>query len=59
MGADLPSFAAFTCDRFASASTGWAGSLEEADITTLLPATPGFIYPVSCCSFLGSLRTSD
>ncbi|ORY60382.1 hypothetical protein BCR35DRAFT_198117 [Leucosporidium creatinivorum] len=36
---------AFVCDRFASASTGWASSLEEADVTSLLPAPPGFEYP--------------
>ncbi|KAK4051406.1 hypothetical protein OIV83_002890 [Microbotryomycetes sp. JL201] len=36
---------AFTCDRFASASTGWATSLDEEDVTTLLPAPPGNKYP--------------
>lgn len=35
---------AFMADRFASASTGWAMSLDETDITTLLPS-PGNIYP--------------
>lgn len=31
-------------DRFASASTGWAMSLDETDITTLLPS-PSHMYP--------------
>lgn len=38
---------AFACDRFASASTGWATSIEESDVTSLLPAPPGYEYPVS------------
>ncbi|GAA6032123.1 hypothetical protein JCM8097_007084 [Rhodosporidiobolus ruineniae] len=28
---------AFLCDRMASAATGWAQSLDEADITTVIP----------------------
>ncbi|GAA97748.1 uncharacterized protein L969DRAFT_80379 [Mixia osmundae IAM 14324] len=28
----------FLCDRFASANTGWASAIDEADVTTLLPA---------------------
>lgn len=35
---------AFMADRFASASTGWAMSLDETDITTLLPS-PTNLYP--------------
>ncbi|KAI5477187.1 hypothetical protein MNV49_006631 [Pseudohyphozyma bogoriensis] len=34
---------AVTCDKFASASTGWAMSLDDADITSLLPS-PGLSY---------------
>ncbi|KAH8927064.1 hypothetical protein BT69DRAFT_1347587 [Atractiella rhizophila] len=34
-------WSAFCCDRFASASTGWATSIDEADISTLLPVPPG------------------
>ncbi|KAK4057271.1 hypothetical protein OIO90_001768 [Microbotryomycetes sp. JL221] len=42
----LTLIAAFTCDRFASASTGWATSLDEEDVTTLLPSPTGNKYPV-------------
>ncbi|GAA97086.1 uncharacterized protein L969DRAFT_19952 [Mixia osmundae IAM 14324] len=28
----------FMCDRFASVSTGWAGAIDEKDITSLLPS---------------------
>ncbi|GAA5841944.1 hypothetical protein JCM9279_003165 [Rhodotorula babjevae] len=34
----LTFFLAFTADRFASASTGWACSLDKADITTVIPS---------------------
>ncbi|GAA5934774.1 hypothetical protein JCM3775_002052 [Rhodotorula graminis] len=40
----LTFFLAFTADRFASASTGWACSLDKADITTTIPGE-GQTYP--------------
>lgn len=46
------------CDRFASASTGWASALDEEDITSILPSPTGaylvgfFLFLPSCSTFL-------
>ncbi|KAM0786648.1 hypothetical protein ACM66B_002097 [Microbotryomycetes sp. NB124-2] len=42
---------AFMADRFSSASTGWATSLDETDISTILPSSTG-VYS------LGNTETS-
>lgn len=41
---------AFTCDRLAAACTGWASSMPEDEVSTLLPkpkTTPGSIQPIT------------
>ncbi|BGP49664.1 hypothetical protein JCM10450v2_005567 [Rhodotorula kratochvilovae] len=40
----LTFFMAFMADRYASASTGWACSIDDVDVTTVIP-TEGVPYP--------------